>query len=181
MGRFPGRFLTPYLRKELPVIWDKSVGGPAIQLHAWSYFVSCLSKKMYDILFFSLDWSVSKNQILKGLHSIIFVSNIFPNSHLIQICMQLFWNSCWLCIHFWIKWELGKILETKMIGWSPFTQEMRAKLFVVISVWKEKRPGCSLLFLNWIEMTTKNFNWHLVFSIWIQWKEQYMFGGRDTQ
>ena len=35
--------------------------------------------------------------LLKGVHPIIFGSNIFPNSHLIQKCIQfqqLFWNSC---------------------------------------------------------------------------------------
>ena len=60
---------------------------------------------------------------LKGVHPIIFGSNIFSNPHLIQKCIQfqlLFWNSCWFCIHFWIKWELGKIFNTKMIGWTPF-------------------------------------------------------------
>ena len=48
---------------------------------------------------------------LMGVHPIIFVSNIFRNSHLILKCIhnqQLFWNSCWFFIHFWIKWELGK-------------------------------------------------------------------------
>ena len=30
----------------------------------------------------------------------------------------LFQNSCWLCIHFWIKWELGKIFYIKMIRWT---------------------------------------------------------------
>ena len=58
-AKWPPSDLTPWT-----LTLDKSVGGPAIQLHAWSYFVSCLSKKMYDILFFSLDWPVSKNQIL---------------------------------------------------------------------------------------------------------------------
>ena len=30
-------------------------------------------------------------------------------------------SCCWLCIHIWIKWELGKIFDTKMIGWSHFS------------------------------------------------------------
>ena len=34
---------------------------------------------------------------------------------------QLFQNSCWNCIHFRIKWELGKIFDPKMIGWTPFS------------------------------------------------------------
>ena len=61
---------------------------------------------------------------LKGVHPIIFMLNIFPNSQLIQKCIhnqQLFQNTCWNCLHFWIKWELGKIFDTKMIGWTPFT------------------------------------------------------------
>ena len=65
----------------------------------------------------------ANKKLVKCLHPIIFVSNIFPNSHLIQKCIhnqQLFWNSCWLCIHIWIKWELGKIFDTNMIGWSHF-------------------------------------------------------------
>ena len=66
----------------------------------------------------------SFRRLLKWVHSIIFVLNIFPNSHLIQKCIhnqQLFWNSCWFCIYFWIKWELGKILDTKMIEWTQFS------------------------------------------------------------
>jgi len=61
--------------------------------------------------------------LLQGVYPIIFVSNIFPNSHLIQKCIhnrQLFQNSCWNCKHFLIKWELGKILDTRKIGWTPF-------------------------------------------------------------
>ena len=48
----------------------------------------------------------------------------FPNLHLIQKCIhnqQLFWNSCWLCIHFWIIWALGKIFDTKMIERTYFS------------------------------------------------------------
>ena len=30
-------------------------------------------------------------------------------------------NSCWFCIHFWIKWELWKTFDAKMIGWTHFT------------------------------------------------------------
>ena len=29
-------------------------------------------------------------------------------------------NSCWFCIHFWIKWELWKTFDAKMIGWTHF-------------------------------------------------------------
>ena len=62
-------------------------------------------------------------KLLKGVHPIIFVWNIFPHSHLIHICIhnqQLFQNSYWNSIHFWIKWELGKIFEPRVIGWFPF-------------------------------------------------------------
>ena len=63
------------------------------------------------------NFSSNFNKQVKGVHPIIFVSNFFPNSHLI-VCIQLqqlFWNSCWLCIHFWIKWELGKIFNFFLI------------------------------------------------------------------
>ena len=66
--------------------------------------------------------------LLKGVHPIIFVSNIFPNSHLIQKCIQnqqLFQKNYWFCIHFWIKWELGKIFNTKMIEWTPFSNPLQ--------------------------------------------------------
>ena len=76
---------------------------------------------------FIVQWNfgllLNRASLLKGVHPIIFVLNIFPNLHLIQKCIhnhQLFWNICWLCIHFWIKWELGKFFDTKMIGWSLF-------------------------------------------------------------
>ena len=68
---------------------------------------------------------LNKKKLLKGVHPIIFVLNIFPNLHLIQKYIhnqQLFWNSCWLCINFWIKWEFGKIFDTKMIGWTLFSR-----------------------------------------------------------
>ena len=86
----------------------------------WRFFLDCCEK--------SILWNRNYTfpiTVVKGLHPIIFVSNIFPNSHLIQKCIhnqQLFQNSCWICIHFWIKWELRKIFDTKMIDWSPFNQ-----------------------------------------------------------
>ena len=46
-------------------------------------------------------------------------------SYLIQKCIhnqQLFQNSCWNCINFWINWELEKLCNTKMIGWTPFSR-----------------------------------------------------------
>ena len=30
-------------------------------------------------------------------------------------------SCCWFCIHFWIKWELWKTFDTKMIGWTHFS------------------------------------------------------------
>ena len=30
-------------------------------------------------------------------------------------------NCCWFCIHFWIKWELRKTFDAKMIGWTHFS------------------------------------------------------------
>ena len=56
---------------------------------------------------------------LKGGYPIIFASNVFHNSHLIQKCLKIS-NSCWFCIYFWIKWELWKTFDSKMIGWSHF-------------------------------------------------------------
>ena len=45
----------------------------------------------------------NKPRLLKGVYPII--------------------NSCWNCIHFGIKWELGKIIDTKMIGWTLFSMQ----------------------------------------------------------
>ena len=56
--------------------------------------------------------------LLKWVHSIILVLNIFPNSHLIQKCKH---NQQ---LHFWVKWRLGKIFNTKMIGWPPFSEAL---------------------------------------------------------
>ena len=80
---------------------------------------------------------MKKNQYLKGAHPIIFVPNIFPNSHLIQKCIwnpQLFWNSYWLCIHFWIKWELGNIFDTKMIKWTHIKYQFIICQFKLLSL-----------------------------------------------
>ena len=33
-------------------------------------------------------------------------------------------NSCWFCIHLWIKWELWKTFDAKMKGWSHFSKDM---------------------------------------------------------
>ena len=49
---------------------------------------------------------------LKGGYPIIFA---FQSVYKIS-------NSCWFCIHFWIKWELWKTFDTKMIGWTHFRQ-----------------------------------------------------------
>ena len=37
---------------------------------------------------------------LKGGYPIIFASNVFHNSHLIQKCIQYQHSCCWFCIHF---------------------------------------------------------------------------------
>ena len=94
--------------------------------------------------------------LLKWVHSIILVSNIFPNSHLIQKCIQnqqLFQNyCCWLCIHFWIKWELGKIFNTKMIGWNPF----------IVRNQKEKTPNLSSI----VKWSTPRTYWPMGTTTW---------------
>ena len=77
------------------------------------------------LIFFRVNATSDK---VKGLHPIIFVSNIFPNSHLIQKFIQnqqLFQNSCWFCIEFWYKWELGKIFNRKMIECSTFSRALQ--------------------------------------------------------
>ena len=91
---------------------------------------------------------VCKNDVLlKGVHLIIFVLNMFPNSHLIQKCIhnqQLFQNRWWNCIHFWFKWELGKMFDTKIIEWTHFNT------FLV------KNLSCVPL-LSFCKMTLKGF------------------------
>ena len=60
---------------------------------------------------------LNKKKLLKGVHPIIFVLNIFPNLHLIQKYIhnqQLFWNSCWLCIcTFLNQMRIGKNIGHK--------------------------------------------------------------------
>ena len=41
---------------------------------------------------------------------------------------QLFQNTCWNCIHFWIRWELGKIFDTKIVEWTPFRYDFFFKM-----------------------------------------------------
>ena len=38
----------------------------------------------------------------------------FRNVYKISSC-------CWFCIYFWIKWELWKTFDAKMIGWTHFS------------------------------------------------------------
>jgi hypothetical protein len=57
-------------------------------MSAQSKKVFCQPKnvaKMYLFVFLTVK---KLPNLLKGVHSIIFVSNIFPNSHLIQKCIQ---------------------------------------------------------------------------------------------
>ena len=59
----------------------------------------------------------------------------------------LIWNSCWLCIHFWITWRLGKTFNTKMIGWTLFSSKelfqfvysFRAYLLTILNVWVQSK------------------------------------------
>ena len=82
------------------------------------------------------------------------MSNIFPNSHLIQKCIhnqQLFQNSCWNCIHIWIKWESGKIFDTKMIEWSHFSMmQGRVKIDPLFLIWALTYRTSRLEKMDWI-------------------------------
>ena len=79
------------------------------------------SKKIFTSTTTASNYTLKRTRIC-----IIFLSNVFHNSHLIQkrIQNQQQWfrsvykisNSCWFCIHFWNKWELWKTFDTKMIG-----------------------------------------------------------------
>ena len=65
------------------------------QTNKWSNFLFVLAKSGY---------------FLKGGYPIIFASNVFH-------------SCCWFCIHFWIKWELWKTFDAKIIGWTHFRYE----------------------------------------------------------
>ena len=58
--------------------------------------------------------------LLKVVYPIMFTSNVFHNSHLIQKCKQN-QQLLLICIHFWTKWELWKTFNSKMIEWTHFT------------------------------------------------------------
>ena len=61
-----------------------------------------------------------KNEITKGrlsYHHWMFFTTLIWFRSVYKIN-----NSCWFCIHFWIKWEMGKIFDTKIIGWSHFSR-----------------------------------------------------------
>ena len=47
-----------------------------------------------------------------------------------------FSSCCWFCIHFWIKWELWKTFEKKMIGWTHFSNQNVDTLwgFILLSI-----------------------------------------------
>ena len=55
---------------------------------SWSKFVfddfSCKKDRAVELV----SMQIKANIFLKGVHPIIYVSNIFPNSHLIQKCIQ---------------------------------------------------------------------------------------------
>ena len=47
-------------------------------------------------------------------------------------------SCCWFCIHFWIKWELWKTFDEKMIGWTHFSSNVTFKLSYISLVFECK-------------------------------------------
>ena len=97
------------------------------------------------------------------------MSNIFPNSHLIQKCVQnqqLFQNNCWLCIHFWIKWELGKTFDSKMKGWIfNISTNVWSFLFYqnFTKIWRGKINPLNLFFRRPPREETDHLSWKTSF------------------
>ena len=108
-----------------------------------------LSKVMFLkwLLFIGVSWILWKKKIwLKGGYPMIFASNVFPNSHLIQKCIQ---NQQQLLIlyTFLIQMRVGKIFDTKMIGWTHFIIMQKIALSL-------QRP--SARFKNWVTKPSNN-------------------------
>ena len=86
-------------------------------------------------------------KIIKGVYPLIFVLNIFPNLE----------NSCWLCIHFWIKWDLGKMFDTKLIGWTPFRLKIH-EVFMSQTLMTTVMPVCKALLH--LKLSPKQQKWY---------------------
>ena len=105
---------------------------------------------------------------LKGGYPTIFASNVFHNSHLIQKCIQ---NSscCWFCIHYWIKWELWKTFDTKMIGWIHFS------FFEDLYIEKSQRFFQSSFHFKFT--SHEKFMWYIFISPWDhRFRRQFFWG-----
>ena len=50
-------------------------------------------------------------------------------------------NSCRFCIHFWIKWELWKIFDGKMLGWNHFSGFTRCGIWVSSTSFQKSNIG----------------------------------------
>ena len=66
-------------------------------------------------------------------------------------------NSCWFCIHFWIKWELWKTFDGKMIGWPHFRLNERLKI-IIWFINKQQVGQLNLSTLQMIPVYERNFN-----------------------
>ena len=68
--------------------------------------------------------------ILSSLHWMFFTTLIwFRIVYKISSC-------CWFCIHFWIKWDLRKTFDAKMIGWTHFSTNENDSKNKLLSSWK---------------------------------------------
>ena len=90
-------------------------------------------------------------------------------------------NSCWFCILFWIKWELWKTFDTKMIGWTHFKSKSQTfPNFFADRIWRNSKntnKNCKTFLTcqkigenQWkFEICSLFFRNHVVSSLQIVW------------
>ena len=119
-------------------IFARHLNGPKL-LHFKNWMKSFKTRHFQTKL-------IIKIWVLKGGYPIIFASNVFPNSHLIQKCIQ---NQQQLLIvyTFLNQMRVGKIFNTKMIGWTHFIIMQKIALSL-------QRP--SARFKNWVTKPSNN-------------------------
>ena len=82
-----------------------------IRLHT---YLSLYMRVVKLVTYLLIDWC-TKGRLSYHLRRMFFTALIwFRSVYKISSC-------CWFCIHFWIKWGLWKTFDTKIIGWTHFS------------------------------------------------------------
>ena len=102
--------------------------------------------------------------VLKGGYLIIFPSNVFHNSHLIQKYTKSATAADF--VYFWIKWELWKTFDAKMIGWTHFRQNFKMIIWKLMNSPLADDDGQSLFSALWSCWGLTGVDWSWTAEPW---------------